>query len=234
MKYPFDLHIHSALSPCGDSDMTPNNIVNMAIIKGLEIIAVSDHNTAGNLRAVAKAAEGTNLLVVPAMEIETSEEVHLLCLFETIEQAEKMSDIVMSTLFINNKSQIFGEQTYIDSNDKILGCEQKLLVTATSLSLNETAAKVKELGGIVIPAHIDRSSYSILSNLGFLPDDAGFTTLEISKKADLDSFLMSRPELVNYNIIVNSDAHYLEDIQEKIQFINLEEKTVSAVINKLS
>ena len=111
MKLYYDLHIHSALSPCGDMDMTPNNIVNMSIIKGLDIIAVSDHNSVGNVRSCLKVAERSDLVVVPAMEVETSEEVHVLCLFPDIESAEKMAEQVYAALGdIKNRPEIFGDQ----------------------------------------------------------------------------------------------------------------------------
>lgn len=229
MKCFYDLHIHSALSPCGDNDMTPNNIVNMSILKGLDVIALSDHNTCGNVRAVQKAAEG-RLLVIPAMEIETAEEVHMLSLFPTIEAAEEMEKHVKSRLpKIENKTEIFGNQYYMDENDEITGEEKYLLVSATTLDLYETAEAVKALGGIAIPAHIDRSSYSIISNLGFIPPDISFPCVEISEKAP-DGF---KKGYQGYNIITNSDAHYLWDISEKTHFFEIDNKITKNVFETL-
>ena len=137
MKLFYDLHIHSALSPCGDMDMTPNNIVNMSIIKGLDIIAVSDHNSVGNVEAVISAANGKELLVVPAMEVETSEEVHVLCLFPDISSAKKMAGAVKKSLSgIKNKPEIFGRQIFMNDMDQITVEEENLLVSATSLSID--------------------------------------------------------------------------------------------------
>ena len=229
MKCYYDLHIHSALSPCGDNDMTPNNIVNMSILKGLDVIAVSDHNTCGNVRAVQKVAEG-KLLVIPAMEIETAEEVHMLSLFPNIEAAEEMEKIVKQHLpQIENKAEIFGNQYYMDENDEIIGEEKYLLVNATTLDIYETSKAVSELGGLVIPAHIDRSSYSIISNLGFIPPDINFSCVEISKSATEDFFA----DYKNYNTITNSDAHYLWDIQEKIHFFEIDNKITKKILETL-
>lgn len=229
MKYYYDLHIHSALSPCGDADMTPNNIVNMSLLKGLDIIAVSDHNTAGNVRAVQKVA-GDNLLVIAGMEITTQEEVHMLSLFPDIERAEEMDKIIKGYLpKIENRADIFGNQLYMDENDEITGEENTLLISATSLDIYETIKAVKELGGIIIPAHIDRSSYSIISNLGFIPPDISFSCVEITDKAD-ESF---RKLYENYKIITNSDAHYLFDISEKTHFIEIDNKITKNVIESL-
>lgn len=229
MKCYYDLHIHSALSPCGDNDMTPNNIVNMSLLKGLDVIALSDHNTCGNVRAVQKVA-GDNILVIPAMEIETQEEVHMLSLFPDISAAEEMEKIVKAHLpKVENKPAIFGNQYYMDENDEICGEEKYLLVSATTLDLYETVNYVKDLGGLAIPAHIDRSSYSIISNLGFIPPDISFPVIEISKKAP-ENF---RNDYKNYNMLTNSDAHYLWDISEKTHFFEIDNKITKNIFETL-
>jgi len=229
MKCYYDFHIHSALSPCGDNDMTPNNIVNMSILKGLDVIAVSDHNTCGNVRAVQKAA-GDKLLVIPAMEIETLEEVHMLSLFPTIEAAEEVEKIVKQHLpRVENKTEIFGNQYYMDENDEITGEEKYLLVSATTLDIYETTKTVRDAGGIIIPAHIDRSSYSIISNLGFIPPDITFSCVEISGNASSDF----RNSYLKHNIITNSDAHYLWDISERINFFEIDNKITKKILETL-
>lgn len=217
MKCFYDLHIHSALSPCADNDMTPNNIVNMALIKGLDIIAVTDHNSCANLRAVMEVAEG-QLCVIPGMEIETSEEVHVVCYFPTLEIAEEFSEFVDTHLpMIENQPDIFGEQLILDAEDEIIGHKDKLLVNATDLDIYEVFEAVKKRGGVAVPAHIDRSSYSILSNLGFLPPDLSAGVLEITPKAR-DLLSENYPE---HLILSNSDAHYLEDISEPVFTIDI-------------
>lgn len=230
MKAYYDLHIHSALSPCGDNDMTPNNIVNMSILKGLDIIAVTDHNSCGNAKAAMKVA-GDKITVIPGMETETSEEVHMVCLFPNIEAAEEMEKTLRkNSTFVANKPEIFGNQYYMNENDEIIGEEPNLLVTATGLDIYDTVSCVKALGGIVYPAHIDRESFSILSNLGFIPPDLDFSSVEITCK--------NRAELENtyseYNILTSSDAHYLWDISEKNFFIDISDKKIDKILSKLS
>lgn len=230
MKLYYDLHIHSALSPCGDNDMTPNNIVNMSIIKGLDIIAVTDHNSCGNVRAVMEVA-GDRLLVIPGMEVETSEEVHVVCYFPNIEKAEQMGEFVKSHMQgIKNQEEIFGEQLYMDSEDNIIGKEDLLLVTATDLTIFEVVDKAKELGGVAVPAHIDRSSYSVLSNLGFMPPELLVQTVEITAK---NRSKMEEEYEKKYNIISNSDAHYLEDIQEPVFFVEIMSKNAENLLKYL-
>ena len=225
MKCFYDLHIHTALSPCGDADMTPNNVVNMSLLKGLDIIAISDHNSVGNVRAAMKVAEGTDLVVVPGMEVESEEEVHVLCLFPDIESAEKMWDIVKEHMGpVLNRPEIFGEQQYMNEEDEVVGTEEKLLVTATALDFEKIKKYADEVGGVAIPAHVDRKSYSVLSNLGLLPD-IGFETIEVSKRSTAESYAYLRKR-----IIQNSDAHYLEDIAEPENWIDLPEKSAKALV----
>lgn len=229
MKLSYDLHIHSALSPCADNDMTPNNIVNMSIIKGLDMISVTDHNTCGNVRAVKEAADG-RILVVPGIEIETSEDVHVVCYFPTVESAEKVGRIVGEKLpDLNNNSEIFGNQYYMNSDDEITAEEKKLLVNAVNMNIYEVFETVSDVGGISVPAHIDRNSYSILSNLGFIPPDIEITALEITKTN------LERMENYGkqYRIITNSDAHYLENISEAENFMNLSGKSAQNLIDFL-
>lgn len=230
MELYYDLHIHSALSPCGDKDMTPNNIVNMSIIKGLDIIAVADHNSCGNVRAVMQVA-GDRLLVIPAMEVETSEEVHMVCYFPSIEACEKMGFFIKEHMSgVKNQAEIFGEQLYMDSEDNIIGKEENLLVTATDLDIFQVSEKTREFGGVAVPAHIDRSSYSVLSNLGFIPPELVVGTVEITEK---NRVKMGEKYEKKYNVISNSDAHYLEDIAEPEFYINIMSKSAEKVIEYL-
>ncbi len=230
MKLYYDLHIHSALSPCGDMDMTPNNIVNMAVLKELDVIAITDHNTCGNVRSAMKVA-GDRILVIPGMEVETSEEVHMVCLFPSIERAEAMEEIIReSSNFPDNKPEIFGNQYYMDENDEITGEEEKLLVSATGLDIYNVVKYVKELGGVSYPAHIDRTSYSVLSNLGFIPPDLEISTVEITSINRESMF----DDYKQYNVISSSDAHYLWDISEKNYHLDILDKNVGEILYKLS
>jgi DNA polymerase III alpha subunit len=150
--------------------MTPNNIVNYAKIMGYDVIALTDHNTALNCPAVAKIAEENGITFIPGMELCTSEEVHIVCLFYTLEDALNFSEYVKSTMPpIKNKPSVFGEQTICDENDNVLAQEETLLVTASGISIEKVVKKVAEYGGICYPAHIDRSSFSILSIIVIIP-----------------------------------------------------------------
>ncbi|HEY9060192.1 MAG TPA: PHP domain-containing protein [Pseudobacteroides sp.] len=234
MRLAYDLHIHSALSACSDKDMTPNNIVNMSLLKELDIIAVTDHNSAENLEAVIKCAEGKGILVVPGMEVETMEEIHAVCLFPGLAEAKKMQEIIYENLPpIKNREDIFGRQIIFDENDNETGTLDRLLLTAASLSIEELNRIVKGLKGVMVPAHIDRSSYSVLSNLGSIPENLGFKFLEVSKKADMGVLKKQYPEAINYDIIMSSDAHSLECISERESFIDIDEKTIECLISKI-
>lgn len=231
MIISYDLHIHSALSPCGNSDMTPNNIVNMALLCELDIIAVTDHNTCENVAAVMEVANKTDILVIPGMEIETREEVHMLCLFQSLSNACDIQEIVYHHLpKIKNKKEIFGEQIRFNSQDDQIGHVDKLLSFACDFSLDELVALCESVDGVCIPAHIDRPSYSIVSNLGMVPEYLGFKTLEISRHSKLDDY---RERYQGYQLIQSSDAHDLGYIGSCHQYIDIPEKSVSAVIKKL-
>lgn len=215
MSVFYDFHLHSALSPCGDDDMTPNNIVNMAVLKGLNTIALTDHNSCKNCPALLKAARGSGLTVLCGMEINTEEEAHAVCLFPTLEQAMAFDAYVYERLpDIKNNVAIFGEQRIMDENDEITGYEPKLLINATSISIMELAGLTKSFGGYAFPAHIDKSSYSILASLGMVPPECGFTAYEVKDKAALPRVLPLLPNPDTALILHNSDAHYLWDIAE--------------------
>lgn len=229
MSLYYDLHIHSALSPCGDEDMTPNNIVNMAYIKGLDIIAVTDHNSCRNVRAVMKAANGL-VKVVPGMEITTVEEVHVLCYFPDADTAEDMSDFVLANMSgIKNNPEIFGRQLVMDAQDEIVGEEELLLVNAVNLDISEVSAETKKRGGLFIPAHIDKSSYSITSNLGFLPPDLYVDGVEITARG-LEKYKKLYTER---GVLTDSDAHYLEDIAERENSLRNDDKNAQKILEFL-
>ena len=231
MKLYYDFHIHSALSPCGDNDMTPNNLINMSIIKGLDAVALTDHNACKNVRAAAAVA-GDKIIFIPGMEVETSEEVHIVTLFPTADAAEEMQRILVdSSPFIPNRPEIFGNQYIMDENDEICGEIDRMLVTASGLDIYTVVAAAKDLGGIAYPAHIDRESYSVLSNLGFIPPDLDISAVEITEKSRtaLEGEYSNR-----YNIITSSDAHYLWDISERNHYIEVSDASVRGILNAIS
>lgn len=235
MKYFYDLHMHTALSPCGDPDMTPNNIVNMSLINGLDIIAVTDHNSAENVCAVMEAAKNTELCVVPGMEVATQEEFHSICLFETLSQVLELQQYVYSVLPpVKNKPEIFGVQHIMDMQDNVVGECDKLLISAAEISVYELAEFVKKIHGAMLPAHIDRQSYSIIMSLGFIPEDLPIKYVEISKATVPEILYAKNTYLQRYKYIQSSDAHYLENISEAQNQIDLPYKNAKEIVKKLS
>lgn len=229
MKLAVDLHIHSCLSPCSDRDMTPNNIVNMARLKGLDAIAVSDHNSARNLVAAKAAAEAAGLLLVPAIEAESAEEVHVLCYFHTVEDALKMGEVLYEHLpDIENTPKFFGEQLMVDDRDNTVGTEPRLLVQSTHLSVDKIVETCRSLRGIPVPAHINRGSNSILSSLGFIPEHMSFRSVEVCKDIAPPSI-----ELERYHVLCSSDAHELSQILEREHFISVSERSVEGILTYL-
>lgn len=234
MKAFYDLHIHSSLSPCAQDEMTPNNIVNMAYIKGLDIIAVTDHNAALNCEAVFNCAKDRGIVVVPGIELETREEVHMICLFPGLEEVMKMHKEVSDALpDIENREDIFGQQLIMDEDDNIVRNYKPLLLTATNLSVDNVFEKVGKLGGVVVPAHVDRDSFSIISNLGIVPEYLNINYLEISKDCVINEFLNKNPYLSTYNFLRSSDAHNLGKILEKESSIELKEISIECLIESL-
>ncbi len=230
----YDLHIHSCLSPCGDDEMTPANIVGMAAVKELELIAVTDHSTCKNCGAVLRLAEEYGVLAVPGMELTTAEEVHVVCLFEDLHAAMDFDEYVYHRLpDIQNVEKIFGKQQIMDEEETVTGTVDKLLINATSISFDDVYNLVEERGGVMIPAHLDKSTTSLISNLGFIPPDSKFTTAEVKNFGNLHRLAKEHPYLEKCRILSNSDAHYLQDIHEPEHTLYIEEMTRRAVIRAL-
>lgn len=234
MRVYCDLHLHSCLSPCGDEDMTPWNLVNMAKILGLDLIALTDHNSCGNCRSAMKVGKLAGITVVPGMELCTAEEIHCVCLFDNIDRAEAFSSYVRTTLPpVKNREEIFGRQLYMDEGDTVLETEEILLTTASSISIDTLPTLVKEYGGVCFPAHIDRESYSVLSSLGDFPPELEVTAFELTPAAPEEDYRKNYPALEGKRLLRSSDAHYLENMREKEFYIELEENTPSALIEYL-
>ena len=179
-----DLHIHTVLSPCAEVEMIPPLIVRRALELGLGMIGIADHNCAANAAAVIEAARDTGLTVLPGMEVQTREEVHMLCMFDTVGQVEAWQHTIDGALpGLPNRESFFGAQYVVDATGAHRYTEERLLATSTSLSVEQVAAGVAALGGLCVPAHIDRPSFSILSNLGFVPQGLPVTGVEISPHA---------------------------------------------------
>nr|WP_026393509.1 PHP domain-containing protein [Acetobacterium dehalogenans] len=239
-KVAIDLHIHSVLSPCGEEEMTPNNIVNMALIKELDFIAVTDHNSARNLPAVMAVAKELaketekGICILPGIEVTTREEAHILAYLPTLEAALKLDAIIYQHLpDVMNEKALFGPQYIMDENDQIIGEVDKLLISATDISVEKLWEIVTDLGGILVPAHIDRKSYSILASLGFIPLDLDIKTCEVSKKETFDNVLKNFRFFKDYQFIHGSDAHQLEDMAEREYFLELPDMQRQTLIGYL-
>ncbi len=215
--------------------MTPNNIVNMAKLLGLNIIALTDHNSSLNCEAIMKVAKKHSLCVLPGMELTTSEEIHVVCLFDSLDKALNFSEYVSShQIKIKNRADIYGRQVIMDENDNEVGELDDLLILATDISISNVCELVKSFGGVCFPAHIDRESCSVLSVLGEIDKDFGFNTTEIFDISKKDVLKKSHPILNNMNIVSNSDAHYLENMREPKNFFELDSLSAENVIELLS
>lgn len=229
MKVAIDLHIHSALSPCGDDDMTPNNIVNMAILNGLDAIAVTDHNSCDNVEAVMKVAEG-RILVIPGMELQTREEVHLLSYFNDLSSLISFSNELLPFFDgLSNSPSFFGHQWIINELDEITGEMDQALLTSLSISLDDAVELIRRHKGIAVPAHVNKSSYSITSQLGFLPSYLNFRMLEYSQYHE-----MNFSDFPRCNFIFSSDAHSLGQILDRNMLISVDDLSIDGILETLS
>ena len=218
MRFYYDLHIHSDLSPCGNTEMTPNNIVNMAYIKGLNIISVTDHNSINNFPAIRFIGDKFGIEIIPGIEVTTKEEVHVLCYFRKFSDAQKFGNLIYESLpNISNNPHIFGEQNIYNDEDEIIGNLSKLLINASSYSIDEIFYIAKEYNGIAVPAHINKKSNSILGVLGFIPFNLKIDFIEVFQKATIDEKLIKK-----YRVLNNSDAHQLVDISESVNSLELD------------
>lgn len=218
-----DLHVHTVLSACAEIEMIPPLIVRQAQTLGLSIIAITDHNCADNAPAVLEAARGSGVTVLPGMEVQSREEVHMLCLFDRLEQARAWQQVVSAALpDLKNREDFFGAQYVVDATGDHVYTDDRLLSASTSLSVEAVAAGVNELGGICLPAHVDRPSYSILANLGFIPPELPIAGVELSRQAlaqhqTVQAALARFPQLARYGIIVDGDAHRLDEMLARTQ-----------------
>lgn len=193
--------------------MIPPLIVKEALSKNINIIAITDHNSIHNFQAVQKAAEGTDLTVLPGMEIQTREDVHSLCLFDTYPQALAFQDYVDQHLpDVENRPDFFGEQFIVDETGDFIRREERLLLNSVDVSITDACEKAKQLGGLFIPAHINRIANGLLFILGFVPQDLSVDVLEISKHISPTEARQKYPQIRGYSLIQDGDAHYLEDI----------------------
>ena len=208
-----ELHIHTVLSPCAAVEMIPPLIIQTALEKQINLIAITDHNCTHNIAAVIEAAKNSGITVLPGMELQTREEIHSICLFDTLDQAMAFQKLVFSSLpNLTNDTDIFGEQFVVDTSGDFLGREERMLLASSSFSLTQAWQTVNEMSGILIPAHIDRTIFGLMPVLGFVPQDIPLEALEISKRISTEDALKQYPQLKNYPLIQNGDAHQLEEM----------------------
>jgi len=221
MLKPFlaDLHIHTVLSGCAEVEMIPPLVLKQAKRLGLSLIAVTDHNACHNVEAMIQAAQGTGIHVLPGMELQSREEVHILCLFDTVLQCQQWQETVFAKLpSLSNKEDIFGAQFVVDMTGEWVRTEERLLSASTDMGLEEVVSEVHSMGGMVIPAHVDRPSFSLLANLGFVPESLDVQALEVTSRFVPATGYPQWPQLEGWCLIVNGDAHRLQEIQNRTLF----------------
>ena len=229
--YYCDLHIHSCLSPCGDDDMTPGNIVGMSCLNGLGIVALTDHNSVKNCPAFFKIAKDNGIIPVAGVELTTSEDVHVVCLFRDLDSALDFGEFIEKRRNrIENDPSIFGRQQIMDENDLAIGEEKYLLINSVNISLDEAFDETEKRGGVCYPAHIDRTSNGIISMLGDIPPEPRYTAFELNDIESLEGCLAGYPILRERKMVhvQSSDAHYLTDISERGFAIELDDEPYSS------
>ncbi|MBE6740686.1 MAG: PHP domain-containing protein [Ruminococcaceae bacterium] len=229
-KYYYDLHIHSCLSPCADDDNTPNNIAGMATLCGLNIVALTDHNTCKNCPAFFEAAKRYGIIPVAGMELTTAEDIHVICLFENLSDAMAFDEeIDKRRIKIENRTDIFGNQFILDGEDNIIGEDKYLLSNATTVSLEEVPQLAESFGGIAYPAHIDRQANGVIEVLGTFPETPYFSIVEINRKEKVEEYI-KKYSLEDKMVIISSDAHYLENMRDKENYFELDDEPYSSAL----
>lgn len=228
-KIRADLHLHTVLSACGDLEMSPLKIVAQAKSVGLDLIAVTDHNSAENVRAVIKAGAAVGLKVLPGLEVTTSEEIHIVCLFDRPKGADMLQEFVYDRLPPGeNDTDYFGFQVVCDEHDEIVSLNPRLLSQSTRVTMAELIEVVRGMGGVAIAAHIDRPSFSIISQLGFVPEGLDLLACELSPHGHAAKMRQLFPKLA-CPLIHSSDAHFIEDIGRTSTILEVEDFSLGAI-----
>lgn len=228
-KYYYDFHIHSCLSPCADNDMTPNNIAGTAVLAGLEVVALTDHNSAKNCPAFFEAAKRNGLVPIAGMELTTAEDIHVVCLFPELGSAMEFDAYVSEhRMKVPNRVDIFGEQLITDGKDEIIGREEFFLPAASEITIDDAPNIVSSFGGICYPAHVDREANGIIATLGTFPEDSGFCNAEFYEYSKVKEYSEKYPALADKRLLVSSDAHYLWDIRDRSAFFEIDDEPYSS------
>lgn len=226
MKITYDLHIHSALSPCADDQMTPANIVGWAKLGEIDAVAIADHNAIANVKVAMSVGDAYGVVVVPAMELQTAEDIHVLCLFDSFENLQSFYDCI-DFADIQNRAEIFGEQWIMDEDDNVVATEPRMLLVASGISVEDVFSLANKFDGIAIPAHIDREENGMVAILGTVTED--FSVVELSPTADKSV----QKHCANRKVIADSDAHVLEDIGKANGSLQVEELSARGILRAL-
>ena len=225
----YDLHVHSCLSPCGDDDMTPANIAGMAALNGLNVVALTDHNTSKNCPAFFAHAKRYGIVPVAGMELTSAEDIHVICLFPTLEAAMDFDGYVDERrIRVPNRKEIFGNQIIMNEDDEPSGEEQDLLINATTIDIESAFDEVTRRGGACYPAHVDRASGGMIAMLGDMPDAPDYPCFELNDKTSYGDYVERYPKLRGKRFIVSSDAHYLWNISRAENSIEIDDEPYSS------
>ena len=229
-KYYYDFHVHSCLSPCADDDNTPNNIAGMATLNGLQVVALTDHNTCRNCPGFFQAAKKQGIIPIAGMELTTAEDIHIIFLFEHLEDALRFDEEVNTKrILFENRVDVYGEQYIMDGNDEVIGTDPYLLSNATTITVEECPALAEKFGGICYPAHVDRQANGIIATLGTFPDIKGFRCCEFHDADKTEEYLKNYP-IGDRKIVISSDAHFLWDMREENDFFLIDDEPYSSAL----
>jgi len=225
--YKADLHVHTCLSPCTELDMSPQIIAYQAKAKKIGLIGICDHNSSENSSAAMEAGKSMNIRIFPGMEVASQEEAHILALFDELENALKLQEYIYQNLPGKNDEESFGLQVIMNEYDEVLKYSDKLLIGATTEPLENIIHMIHRFNGIAIASHIDRKSFSIISQLGFIPEDLELDAVEVSPQMTLEEAKKKYTD--RYPIISSSDAHYPDDIGKTFTSFFLKEGTIAEI-----
>jgi hypothetical protein len=229
MKFRAEIHVHTVLSPCADVEMIPPFIIQTAQENQIDLIAITDHNATANIPAVIEAAVGSGVTVLPGMELQTKEEVHLLCLFDTSEQAFQLQSIVDQHLpNLANDADHFGEQFVVDATGEFLRREERMLINSTTLNLEDAVQHVHKIGGLAIPAHINRRAFGLMEILGFIPPEIPFDAVEVSRHVQVETYQNSQKIPIHQPIIQSGDVHRLDEFLGTLVF-EMQTRSISEI-----
>ena len=228
-RFEADLHIHTCLSPCAEFRMSPKRIVKRAKLKGLDMIGICDHNSAENVACTKKVGEKEGLAVIGGIEVTSQEEVHILAFFDEDKGLFELADLIYENLPGINDERVFGEQIVVNEDDEVLSFNKRLLIGATVLPLHQIVDRIHSLSGLAIASHIDRDSFSIIGQLGFVPDGLELDGLEVSPRLSLKKAQLEFGQAFNFPLVTFSDAHTLEDVGQSVTCLLIEEANIKEI-----